>query len=356
MTLATLTPVNISNADFQTMLDFGRVIYQLKHNDQYIQKMRAWVPEITLIKPNYPSVLMGFDFHLTPSGPKLIEINNNAAGLLSWKTKTWLNQPEHAQFKDDMKRRINAMFPASWKSIAILDDSVETQFFYPEMQAYAELLSDDGRSVVLLSPEDLILKEDGFLYAGSQKIDGIYNRHTDFYLDIPEMRHIHQAYVSEHVGLTPHPRSYALIGDKQRMVDWWQDDFFTHMISDEDKKLILSVVPTTRNLAKMERDEVWRDRKKYVFKPAASHGGKGVLMGKSVRQKRFQEMMEHPENMVVQDLVPAPTLLRDDEVFKYDIRLYMTGEKCIAVAARLFQGSVTNFRHPVSGFYPVNIE
>ncbi|MDX8384842.1 MAG: circularly permuted type 2 ATP-grasp protein [Ghiorsea sp.] len=355
MTLPTLAPVTISNDDFQTMLRFARLTYQLKHKPSYAQKISAKMPETAHFEATYPSVLMGFDFHLTDHGPKLIEINNNAAGLLSWKTHAWLEQPQLNDFIHDFNTRINTMFPASWKNIAILDSDVEAQFFYPEMQAYAELLSHHQRTVFLLSPEDLTLKEDGYLYAKDQKIDGIYNRHTDFYLDSSEMQHIRQAYLSEHVGLTPHPRSYALIGDKGRMVDWWQDDFFDDILSTEEQDLMLNVVPEIKSLASSDREQVWLNRKKYVFKPVASHGGKGVLIGKSVRQKRFQEMMENPENIVVQAFVPAPTLQRDDETFKYDLRLYMCGEELIGLAARLFQGSVTNFRHPMSGFYPVKV-
>ncbi|MDX8390462.1 MAG: hypothetical protein R8M38_08225, partial [Mariprofundaceae bacterium] len=81
-----LTPITVSNTDFQMMLKFSRLICKLKHNLHYVRKMKARTPKVARFNSQYSSVLMGFDFHLTSNGPKLIEINNNAAGLLSWKT------------------------------------------------------------------------------------------------------------------------------------------------------------------------------------------------------------------------------------------------------------------------------
>jgi len=37
------------------------------------------------------------------------------------------------------------------------------------------------------------------------------------------------------------------------------------------------------------------------------------------------------------------------------VRLYMCGDTLTGLAARLFQGHMTSFKHPDSGFYPVSI-
>jgi len=355
MSLSSLPPVSISNDDFQAMLYFSRCIFHLKKNSTYIQKLESSLPEIVSIKTDYPSALMGFDFHLTEDGPKLIEVNNNAAGLWSWKTGDWLEQDEMFGVQSHLCNRINDMFPEQWRNIVILDEHVEQQFFYPEMKAYANILSESGRHVIITSPEHLQQHEGGCLYFSDKKIDGIYNRHTDFYLKGDEMKHIHNAYIHQKVGLSPHPRSYGLIADKARMVDWWAEDFFKGILSYHEVSTILNVVPEIKRLSDWNIEDIWLKRKKYVFKPTSSHGGKGVLIGKSLRNKRFQLMLETAQDIVVQEFVPAPTIERAGITYKYDIRLYMCGETLIGLAARLFQGSVTNFSHPNSGFYPVRI-
>jgi len=351
------TSVPVSTHDFQRMLCFAKTIYQLKQHIKYAQLLAAALPEVSKIQPEFPSVLMGFDFHLTDSGPRLIEVNNNAAGLYSWKTHQWLQQPDIPELGGTLVNRLQHMFPAGWKHIAILDTAIEDQFFYYEMDAYARILRDVGKQVWLISPDAMELNDGGFLCVGGIKIDGIYNRHTDFYLDTQEMAHIRQAYLSGNVGLSPHPKSYALMADKIRMVDWHRKGFLESVgLAEGDMEMIRQVVPEIKKLSDFSAEEIWKVRKRYVFKPGTSHGGKGVLIGKSVRRKRFEQMLDQPESIVVQEYVPAPAYELNQDFFKYDIRLYMSGNELIGLAARLFQGNVTNFRHPDSGFYPVRIE
>ncbi len=338
------------------MFRFAKAIYQLKQNTTYVRSLTHVLPEVAQVQPECSSVLMGFDFHLTNSGPKLIEINNNAAGLCSWKTHDWLPQPDIPELCGTLTDRLQHMFPSAWKHIAILDSAIERQFFYYEMKAYAELLKKAGRRVWLVSPHVVSLNNDDALSVEGTKIDGIYNRHTDFYLEDEEMAHIKKAYVRGKVGLSPHPRSYALMADKRRMVDWRREGFFAACgLAPDLIELLHNVLPDSRLLSDFDTDAIWQARKQYVFKPGTSHGGKGVLMGKSVRRKRFQQMIAQAENIVVQAYVPAPVVEFNHEPFKYDVRLYMCGDTLIGLAARLFQGSMTSFKHPDSGFYPVSI-
>src|SRR5690606_9956659 len=50
----------------------------------YQQKVLSWAPAIAQHAYGPRGVCMGYDFHLGPHGPKLIEINTNAGGA-------WLN-------------------------------------------------------------------------------------------------------------------------------------------------------------------------------------------------------------------------------------------------------------------------
>lgn len=348
--------IPISRHHVIQMYEFAKEIYRLKQNTEYIRLLSHMLPESAQVLPECSSVLMGFDFHLTDAGPKLIEINNNAAGLCSWKTIDWLPQPDMPELCGTLTDRLQQMFPPAWKHMVILDSAIESQFFYYEMKAYAALLKQAGRSVRLVSPHDIDLNNDGSLSVEGVKIDGIYNRHTDFYLENEDMMHIRKAYMAGKVGLSPHPRSYALMADKRRMVDWRREGFLNACgLSPEAIELMFGILPDSRLLSDFHADEIWKLRKNYVFKPGTSHGGKGVLMGKSVRQKRFQQMLAQAENIVVQEYVPAPGVEINGGHFKYDVRLYMCGDTLTGLAARLFQGHMTSFKHPDSGFYPVSV-
>ncbi|MDX8395127.1 MAG: hypothetical protein R8K22_01795 [Mariprofundaceae bacterium] len=350
MALATLTPISIPKHDFDIMHEFARVMYRLKNKPEYLKSMAGKIPEAAGIQPDAPSMLMGFDFHLTADGPKLIEINNNASGLYIDQEHGWLPQPEN--IADSLSSRLLKMFPEKWQTIAIMDEEVEQQYMYPEMCAYAALLRVAGRKVFLLSPEDLSIADDG-LYVGDERIDVIYNRHTDFYLESDALTHVRHAYFNGLVQLNPHPRSYALLGDKSRMADWWHTGLLETCVDSDALKLIRSVVPEIHLLSECDLDQAWAERKKWVFKPTARHGGKGVLLGKSMSRKRFNAL--DIDETVMQTFVPASVIQHADEDYKFDFRLFMQGEDIIAIAGRLWRGQVTNFRTEGSGWVPISI-
>jgi len=344
--------VPVSRRSFQAMLDLVGALHRLQSSRAYEYSLGDRIPKIVHADPGCDSVLMGYDFHLGPEYPQLIEINNNAAGL--YVEGSWLPQPDIDELDGDLADRLDGMFDLAWKHMAIVDEQVTGQFMYPEMLAYAELFRQRGRGSVVVSPEDVEAGEDGFLYVGSEHVDAIYNRHTDFYLESQELMHIRAAYLSGKVALTPNPRSYGLLGDKRRMIDWWQPGLLESVgMAAEDIALIRGMVPEIHLLSDVNREEVWRDRNRWVFKPAARHGGKGVLLGKSMSRTRF-DALEDAET-VVQRHVPPGRLQVGDNEFKTDIRLYTHADRLIAVAARIYQGQVTNFRSPGSGFVPLAI-
>lgn len=350
-TLAALEEVNIERDEFEKMLQFSRLMFQLKQNSHYITSLKEQLPVTADAMFDESSMLMGYDFHLTDDGPRLIEINNNAGGLYIGGNR-WMKQPAIAELVGTLEERISGMFPDTWQTIAIMDEDVTQQYMYPEMQHYATLLRKTGRTVFLVSPEDIELKDDG-LYVENQRVDGIYNRHTDFYLDTPELADIRTALMAGQVALNPHPRSYALLGDKSRMVDWWHQGLLEGCLSSDDVSFIRSVVPEIHLLSACDRTQLWQERKAWVFKPAARHGGKGVVLGKGMSRKRFESLDD--ATTVVQSFVPASQIEHGDVPYKFDVRLYMHGEGLIAVAGRLWRGQVTNFREDGSGWVSLNI-
>ncbi len=333
------------------MLTFSRAVEALQYQPKYLKGLASKLPETAKIQPKQPSILMGYDFHLTNNGPKLIEINNNAGGLWE-KDDGWIPQTEHPEMQSNLPSRLLQMFDTSWQSIAIMDEDIQHQYMLPEMEAYAALLRKDGRKVNLVSPEDLRLESDGLHVQGS-KVDMIYNRHTDFYLESEPMQHIRQAYMGKQVALNPYPRSYALIGDKNRMVDWWRDGFLSFLPQDK-QNLIHAVVPKTHRLSEYDRNQAWAERKQWVFKPAAKHGGKGVLLGKSISRKRFD--MLNPDSTVIQEFVPASQVNIHGKLLKFDVRLYMHGQQLVGMAGRAWSGQITNFREEGSGWTPIRVK
>ncbi len=349
--LATDNPVPISRGDFERMLRFARIVSRLEDDESWHALLADRLPGIAAHRPGWPGILMGYDFHLGEAGPKLIEINNNAGGLYVGGEAGWIPQPDLPELEGELPARLLSMFPPAWRTLAIMDEQVRSQFMYPEMKAYAALLRGDGRRLFLADPEEIAEGGEGRLHAEGAPLDAIYNRHTDFYLESPALAHVRRAYLADKVALNPHPRSYALIGDKARMADFHRPGLLEACLDAEEVALVRAIVPETRRMAEMDAESLWRERKRWVFKPAARHGGKGVLPGKGMTRKRFESL--DPAETIVQEWSPPSEVEVNGARMKLDIRLFMHGRRLIALAGRIWRGQITNFRAPGSGWVPL---
>jgi len=73
-------PVFLSQADLMAMSEVVQAVEALGQLKAFQAKVLEWAPEIARIDFGPRGAFMGYDFHLTPNGPKLIEVNTNAGG------------------------------------------------------------------------------------------------------------------------------------------------------------------------------------------------------------------------------------------------------------------------------------
>ena len=74
------TPVFLPRADIATMERIVQAIESATELPSYLERVLSWAPEIARFDPGPIGAFMGYDFHLGPDGPRLIEINTNAGG------------------------------------------------------------------------------------------------------------------------------------------------------------------------------------------------------------------------------------------------------------------------------------
>ncbi len=309
--------------------------------------------------------MMGYDFHLTADGPRLIEVNTNAGGgYIAWLSEAQAQGHDPIMLSPRIENRLFASFQKEWQDfsggreelqrIALLDEDPQEQPLYPEMVACRDWLRQQGLAAEIVAPEQVQADERGVFYQG-QKIDLIYNRHCDFYLEAAEMAGLRNAYLSGSVCLSPNPFAYGLLADKRRMVLWSDRQALAALgLATAEQDLLLQLVPQSRLLGNCDPDQLWSERKKLIFKPVARFGSRGVLMGKSITRKRFAEL--EPDTTLVQQVVP-PSVEKaaDGQDFKVDLRLFVYRDRLLGVGARLYQGQVTNLRTEGGGFAPVRL-
>lgn len=313
-------------------------------------------------------VCVGVDFHLTPTGPILIEVNTNAGGafvntLLLRAQQGW---PEARAMADRAEAAMVEMFRREWQAegrggqpalIALVDETPTEQFLYPDFLCAQALLNAAGMETLICAPEELSLG-DGALMLGGRQVDLVYNRLTDFALDHPSSGPIRAAWAQGTIVLTPHPQAHALYADKRNLVRLSDNDWLASIgVDADDREILARVVPLTEPVLPGHEEELWARRKVLFFKPVAGYGGKAVYRGMNVTRKVFGEIMAG--DYVAQTY--APPSLRVIKVdgaeveIKCDLRCYAYAGEVQLMAARLWQGQTTNFRTPGGGFAPVVI-
>lgn len=285
---------------------------------------------------------MGYDFHITENGPKLIEINSNAGGAFIVNAiRKSVGQPYQVT-----EQAIVDMFEKEWelagrtgklKTIAIVDENPRDQYHYPDMLLAARLLRRRSMKVLILDPNELNYTKTG-LFAGDLKIDLVYNRLTDFELADRDLGHLKQSWLDEEVVVTPDPRHHAMYADKRNLV------FLSKEIPE---------IPETVFVSQGNADELWAQRKQYYFKPYAGFGSRAVYRGAKLTTSKWAEIIKG--GYVAQKFVKPPLRILQDgsNELKFDIRVYSYGGAPLLLAARIYQGQVTNLRTEGGGLAPV---
>jgi hypothetical protein len=314
--------------------------------------------------------LMGYDFHVTPGGAKLIEINTNAGGA-------FLNAPltraqrvccasilPSVSTSRDFRSEIAEMFLNEWsrqrgggrpRRIAILDDAPQTQFLAPEFRLAQAMLQSQGIETLIGDPRDLVRKGNAVALAGLP-IDLVYNRLVDFAFDDPDHAVLRDAYRDDVVVVTPNPHVYAVFADKRDLCLLHNQDQMAKwgLAKPHLDALAGATLPTVLVTAN-NADDLWRERRNWFFKPARGHASKAAYRGDKLTRRVWGEIIQAD---YIAQAYAAPALRNLDHEgelaeLKMDIRLYSYNGEVLLTAARLYRGQTTNMRTPGGGFAPV---
>jgi hypothetical protein len=365
-------PVFLSEADLAAMSEIVQAIETTAQLASYQEAVLAWAPQIAKVDPGPRGAFMGYDFHLTPTGPKLIEVNTNAGGAF---LNALLAQAQVACCPEvralvpaadplaDFEAAVWRMFSAEWglqgragrpKVVAIVDDAPTEQYLYPEFLLAQAFFERQGLEAVIADPRDLRFEE-GRLALGDLEIDLVYNRLVDFAFDRPETAALRQAYLAGAVVVTPNPRNHALLADKRNLTLLSDSEQLDALGVDAAQRRVLAAIPKARRVTADNAADLWAERKSLFFKPAGGHAGKAVYRGDKLTRGAWARILEGD---FIAQAFAAPSERRvhvegSPQTRKLDVRLYTYAGETLLAAARVYQGQTTNFRTPGGGFAPV---
>ncbi|MDM7942625.1 MAG: hypothetical protein QUV35_08345 [Hydrogenophaga sp.] len=337
----------------------------------------ARAPATAALSHGPAGVFMGYDFHLTDTGPRLIEINSNAGGALLNAALARAHSACCEAFGElldppDAMRSLDAvfvgMFRSEWASqrggaplrtVLIVDDAPADQYLAPEFELFRELFAAHGLCALVADAADLQWRNGALTHPAlpsGMAVDLVYNRLTDFYLQDPAHEALRLAHQAGAVVLTPHPRTHALFADKRNLVLLSDNDWLARQgVSEPDRALLQSVVPATQRVDPDHADALWAARRRLFFKPAAGFGARAAYRGDKLTRRVWSEILAG--DYVAQSLVPPSERLvqvqGEPRLLKLDLRAYTYRAQVQLLAARTWSGQTTNFRTDGGGFSPV---
>ncbi|HWI80558.1 hypothetical protein [Ramlibacter sp.] len=374
--LLSATPVFVGARDAAAIRAAVAALHRITALPGYRDLALAQTPEIASLVFGPQGAFMGYDFHLSADGPRLIEINTNAGGALIHAAAAsahraccsppdWFGvPPDPAAFE----RTVLAMFQDEWRAqrgdrplrtVAIVDDDPAGQYLAPEFEMAQRLFVAHGIDAVVADPGELAWR-DGRLWhprlPAGMPVDLVYNRLTDFYFEQPAHAGLRAAYQAGAAVVTPHPRAHALHADKRNLVILSDDARLAAWgAAPQDRAVVRAVVPRTEAVTAAGAERLWAQRRQLFFKPAAGFGSRGAYRGDKLTRRVWSDIVAG--GYVAQALVPPSERAVDvggqAVRLKVDIRAYAYRGQVQLLAARTWIGQTTNFRTAGGGFSPV---
>ena len=365
------TIIALAHEQFLAIRRTVELLFRIAHTPAYQHRVDAGGDAFTHFAPGNFGVFMGYDFHLTPAGPRLIEVNTNAGGaLLNGLHTAALCEPARLACLcadllpvETISERIVRTFLAEFEAVrgagarpglvAIADDRPRDQFLYPEFELFASLLARAGIRAVICDTSELARAGDGVALRG-ERVDLVYLRDTDFALSAPRSAALRVAYLARAVVVTPAPREHHLLANKRRLALFSSRDALAGLgVGDDDARHLTAVVPETLLLSELGRERAWSERKQWVFKPSASFGSRAVYRGDKISRAKLDEIAQDPDFLAQRRVEPGLLEVETDtgaQKMKFDVRAYAYRDEILVLGARVYRGQVTNLRSAGGGF------
>jgi hypothetical protein len=344
--------------------------FRVAHAEPFQSRVDEGAGEVARHRPRNFAVFMGYDFHIAPEGPRLIEINTNAGGaLLNGLHTAALCEPERLGCAcrellpvDAMEERLLGSFAreldahrpgAPLASVAIAEDRPGTQPLRAEFELVRSLFERHGTRAGVCDVAELERTPEGLALAG-RRLDLVYLRDTDWRFEQPRSHALRSAYLEDAVCVTPSPREHQLLANKQRLALFSQATELEALgASAADAALLASHVPETRRLEDLGLEGAWRARRDWVFKPASAFGSRAVYRGDKISRRKLEEIASSGGFVAQRRVEPGRIEVQTDagpRRMKFDVRAYAYRDEVLLLGARVYEGQVTNLRTPGGGF------
>jgi hypothetical protein len=330
---------------------------------------RRWLA----IRPAAAGVFLGYDFHLGPDGPQLIEINSNAGGALLNACLLRAQRaccapvarmmpapsPDEAAFSPCSAR--NGGWPVARLAAAGARRhrrrAPAEQYLAPEFELFRQLFEANGIAALVADPAELSFDGERLCCRG-EVVDLVYNRLTDFFSR-------RAAAPGAARGLSgrrrrPHAASAGACAVRRQAQSGRSSATSAGCRPDRRRRRRPTTAgeqhPAYRGSHPEKRRGLLGQPQAVVLQAGRGFRQQGDVSWRQADAARVRRRSRAAATSRRRSSAPSERRLLIDGVeqdFKLDLRNYVYRGAVQLVSARLYRGQTTNFRTPGGGFAAV---
>lgn len=162
------------------------------------------------------------------------------------------------------------------------------------MNAIADILKKNKIKTIVCHWKDLIQKKEKIYYK-NKEINLIFRTallQRIWQYDYKYAKKVFNAMNLENISMFNMPQAY-ICGVKD-LFALWHEKWFLKYFEKEEKKLIKKCIPKTYKMSNniLKKQNIIKNKDKWVIKPIEGIGGKAVFVGKSINNKKWNEIVE----------------------------------------------------------------
>lgn len=202
--------------------------------------------------------------------------------------------------KNALEGVVDSILDLYYKEVSKKDPNVAivdiVEFENMEFLKIEKLFQEKGLDAKIVDVRDL-KRKDGKLYAGDMEIDLVYRRlvTSDLIKHQDDCKDFIDSYLNG---------EFTSIGSLRTSIFYTKDIFrilrlepTKEILSKEEYDFILNHIPFTESFNYDEKDEIIKNKDKYILKPKQGYASHGVFIGKDLSEEEFKEKLDEIKSL-----------------------------------------------------------
>lgn len=209
-------------------------------------------------------------------------------------------QSYNLEKKDPLKGVVDSILDLYYKEVSQEEPNLAivdiVEFENIEFLQIKKLFEEKGLKTKIVDVRDL-KRKDGKLYAGDMKVDLVYRRLVTS--DLIKYQDDSKDFIDSYLA-----GEFTSIGSLRTSIFYTKDIFrilrlepTQKILTEKENKFIHNHIPFTETFNYDKKDEIIKNKDKYILKPKQGYASHGVFIGKDLSKEEFEKNLEEIKDL-----------------------------------------------------------